>query len=130
MRDSPALTQIVEHMTFKLTEKHLKKYPYFDQLISSNQLLALLENPDCVAKNAFFPSLQYAKSYQPFRTKTDRPERKVRLIRYASRKDSAIFAYYRHILSRQYEDQLTDLKITHVPTAYRKIQFESGVSGG
>lgn len=117
-------------MGFELRDKHLKKYPHFDQLISTSEILALVEDPSRVASNPFLPFLQYAKSYQPFRDQTTRPKKKDRLIRYASRRDSPIFAHYRQILSARYEEKLAALGIADVPIAYRKIPISNGATGG
>ncbi|MEM6484119.1 MAG: reverse transcriptase [Pseudomonadota bacterium] len=117
-------------MAFQLSDKHFKTYPHFDQIISSDELHAIVDSPERVASNAFFPFIQYAKSYQPFRDGKVKVEKKERLIRYASRRDSAIFARYRADLSTRYEARLSALGIADVPIAYRKIPDTSGSGGG
>ena len=117
-------------MDFQILERHLKKYPHFDQRIGEEELLAIVTDPERVATNAFLPFIQYTKKYQPFRDKIEKPKKKERLIRYASRRDSVIFAYYRHVLSFQYEERLASLGIQGVPTAYRKIPLDGPSSAG
>lgn len=117
-------------MDFEISDKHLKKYPHFDQILAPDELLAIVKDPERVAANAFLPFLQYTKKYQPFRDDPVKPKKKERLIRYASRRDSIIFAYYRFLLSIQYEARLIELGISAVPTAYRKIPMDgSGTAG-
>lgn len=117
-------------MDFELREKHLKRYPHFDQLIAPAKLIEIIREPKRVATNSFLPFLQYTKSYQPFRDPEKRPKRKERLIRFASRRDSAIFAYYRHLLAERYEERLVTLGIHDVPIAYRKIPLGDGLRSG
>ncbi len=129
--------------TWKLRECDLKRYPHFDQILKAADAEALVKNPERVAKNPFFPFVQYVKAWQPFRhppkeTKKERPEKeakkrpekKTRKIRYAARRDAYIFAYYRHLLSELYEAELVRLGISHCPIAYRRIsRHKEGGSG-
>lgn len=130
MHDSPTLTQFGGNVEFKLRDKHLKKYPHFDQLISTSELVDIITDPERVATNAFLPLLQYVKSYQPFRDPGNRPKKKERLIRYASRRDSTVFSYYRHQLAEKYEERLVALGIHDIPIAYRKIPLGDGSESG
>lgn len=106
---------------FRIRDKDLKQYPHFDKPLSADELSAIVRDPERVRSNAFFPFIQYTKKYQPFRSKVDRPAPKARLIRFASRRDAAIFSYYRHLLSEAYEASLTRIGIADVPIAYRKL---------
>lgn len=117
-------------MTFRIREKDLKKYPHFDKPISCEELLAIVTDPERVRSNAFLPFLQYSKKYRPFRTKSNKPDAKQRLIRYASRRDAVIFSYYRHLLSQLYEARLSTLGIHDIPIAYRKIPVEDSSCKG
>jgi hypothetical protein len=117
-------------MSFQIPDKDLKNYPHFDRLISPEKLLEIVTDPEKVRINAFFPFLQYSKKYQPFRRKSKKPNVKQRLIRYASRRDAAIFSYYRFLLSQPYEARLATLGIHDVPIAYRKIPVDSSSAKG
>lgn len=108
-------------MPFEIREKGLKKYPHFDMPIPADELLSIVTDPEKVRRNAFFPFLQYTKQYQPFRDRPNKPDPKRRLIRYASRRDAAIFSYYRYLLAERYEARLVEFGIQDCPTAYRKI---------
>jgi len=117
-------------MTFEIRPKDLKQYPHFDSPIAADELLSIVTDPEKVRTNPFFPFLKYTKKYQPFRDRPDRPNPKQRLIRYASRRDAAIFSYYRHVLAEKYEARLIDLGIQDCPTAYRKIPTDESDTRG
>ena len=108
-----------------LKKSDLKRYPHFDQILKPEEIVALVTDPKRVAENSFFPLLRYTKKWQPFRREkgsdTPKPKSKDRPIRYASRRDAYIFAYYRHLLSGPYETELSRLGISHCPIAYRRI---------
>src|SRR5260221_14314206 len=95
--------------TFNL---RLRQYPHFDAPVSRARLMTLVSDTEKVAQNSFYPFLKYEKKWQPFRRKgagpnkkgsfeplPAKPAAKVRTIRYASHRDSAIFSYYRYLLS-------------------------------
>jgi hypothetical protein len=107
-----------------------KRYPHFDQVLKPDEIKALVTDPVRVAQNTFFPLLLYTKKWQPFRPdKTGskpRPKPKDRPIRYASRRDAYIFAYYRHLLAAPYEAELERLGISHCPVAYRRVPTQAG----
>jgi Reverse transcriptase (RNA-dependent DNA polymerase) len=109
-------------MGWPLTGKDLKSYPHFDSAFTIDQLTSLATDPDRVNQHPFLPFLLYYKSWQPFRKTIARPERKRRPIRFASRQDSAIFSFYRHVLAERYESELRRLGIESCPIAYRKIR--------
>lgn len=106
-----------------------KRYPHFDQVLRPDEINALVSDPVRVAQNTFFPLLRYTKKWQPFRPDKaggkPRPKPKDRPIRYASRRDAYIFAYYRHLLSGPYEVELERLGISHCPVAYRRIPIST-----
>jgi len=110
---------------WKLREGDLKRYPHFDQILSPSEIISIVSNPRRVEQNAFFPLLQYTKTWQPFRGKAEsteaKPKPKDRPIRYATRRDSYVFSYYRHLLSSLYEQELQRLGINGCPIAYRRI---------
>jgi hypothetical protein len=120
-----ALSPLNKVVTMKddlLENKDMKRYPHFDADISIEKANALVHSPELVAKNGFYPFIMYEKKWQPFRSKSPKPEKKSRLIRYAARKDAYIFAYYRGLLSKLYEKRLVDIGISDCPIAYRKIK--------
>jgi len=100
--------------------KHIKQYPHFDAPIDLHQAIKLANSPELVARNPFFPFLQYKKSWVPFRG-DGKSTPKDRLIRYACRRDSIIFSRYRHLLSDLYEERLKQLGIDRSVIAYRTI---------
>ena len=116
-------------MGWPLKEKDLKRYPHFDAFIPLKELERLATDPEKVAKHPFLPFLLYTKGWQPFRREGQRPKRKERPIRYASRRDSAIFSYYRYLLSQHYETALLKLGIDRCPIAYRKLARPAGIGG-
>lgn len=116
-------------MGWPLKEKDIKRYPHFDAFVPLTELQKLATDPMAVDRHAFLPFLHYSKSWQPFRRAIDRPKKKNRPIRYASRCDSAVYSYYRHLLSQLYEKELARLEIQSCPIAYRKLQRANGTGG-
>lgn len=116
--------------TWRLHSKDLKRYPHFDKPLAIKEVEELVSDPKRVAANSFFPLLQYTKKWQPFREKGGKPTPKTRPIRYAARRDSYIYSYYRHLLSTGYEAELSRLGISHCPIAYRRIPSGDGSRGG
>lgn len=108
-------------------EPKLKRYPHFDHAVSVPKIKELVADPIQVASNTFYPFLLYYQRWQPFRDAAGgKPDKKVRPIRYASRRDAYIFAYYRHMLVEPYEALLLSLGIGDCVSAYRKIRQASG----
>ena len=108
-------------------EISLKWYPHFDAPIERKKAEKLVADAEAVAKNTFYPFMLYNETWQPYRSKTAvKPPRKNRPIRYASRRDSYIFSYYRHKLSTMYEKTLVECGIDDVAIAYRKLRTSDG----
>jgi len=105
------------------TRKNQKQYPHFDKPLSLSELSSIANSPQRVAENAFFPFLEFKKSWIPFRA-DGRREPKSRLIRFASRRDSAIFSRYRALLSDLYEKRLHATGLNEAVIAYRRIPLE------
>lgn len=103
----------------------LKRYPHFDKYLPEDKILNIVTNPDKVATNPFFPFVLYNKKLGKFGR-----DIKVRPIRYACRKDSYIYSYYRHLLAKKYEERLDQLGIGEHPIAYRKVVAEKGSNSG
>lgn len=110
-------------MDWKLKKKF---YPHFDAPIEASEIRKLVSDPNRVANNSFYPFIRYTQEWQPFRKRPDRPDKKRRPIRYASRRDSYIFSYYRHLLSKLYEQRLISLGLDESVLAYRKIRRSDG----
>jgi len=124
-------------MDWELEYDDLKQYPHFDAPIPLIKARKLVQSPETVAKNAFYPFIVYDKGWQPFRGSRDeraagksKPELKTREIRYASRRDAYIFSYYRSILSELYEKRLVECGIESCPIAYRHIPVGKGKNKG
>lgn len=118
-------------LDWKPTKQDLKNYPHFDAPISLNEIENIVKSPIRVAQNPFYPFLRYFDEWQPFRSQPDgKPDKKSRPIRYASRRDAYVFAYYRHLLSQPYERRLDELGISECPIAYRHIPFKVSRGGG
>ncbi|SHK32154.1 Reverse transcriptase (RNA-dependent DNA polymerase) [Roseomonas rosea] len=120
-------------MDWKLNSSDLKRYPHFDKYLPPEEIERIVTDPNRVRTNAFFPFIRYEKSYQPFRQKGDaeeKPEKKTREIRYASRRDAYIFAYYRFLLSQKYNAELDRLGISDNVIAYRKILVKGSPDKG
>lgn len=75
----------------------LRRYPHFDGLISIHEANDLVTSPERVAKHTFFPFIQYESRWTRFAKKGQEVRVKTRPIRYAGRRDSAIYSYYRHL---------------------------------
>lgn len=106
-------------------DKDFKTYLHFDRNISKDDLVALANDPTCVAKHAFFPLMRFHETWTKFR-KDGKRKKKVRPLRYASRIDAAIYARYRSMLSLAYEKELAIRSLCDVPVAYRKVPKKNG----
>ena len=105
----------------------LKLYPHFDSSISKADILSLVTDPMAAAANKFYPLLLYTQSWQPFRSAPGgKPKKKERPIRYASRRDAYIFAYYRHLLVGPYEKLLKETDLSGSVITYRRLRKEDG----
>ena len=113
-------------------EPDLKNYPHFDAAISLKEIEALVRHPARVAANTFYPFMRYEQRWQPFRQRkndagvAERPEKKTRPIRFASRRDAYILSYYRHLLSELYEVALSASGLSASVIAYRKLKDANG----
>lgn len=118
-------------MGWPLTEKDLKRYPHFDRPLPLSELVRIAISPEEVAKNNFWPFLHYEKSWIRFREagKSRAELRKSRPIRYAARKDSAIYSRYRALLSDRYEVLLVAKGLSDCVLAYRR-HLKPGKGGG
>ena len=111
------------------TRKNQKQYSHFDKPLSLRELSDIANSPQRVAENAFFPFLEFKKSWIPFRADGHRKP-KDRLIRFASRRDSAIFSRYRELLSDLYEERLRATGLNDAVIAYRRIPLKPDSARG
>ncbi len=110
-------------------EPTLKRYPHFDGPISVATIQKFVRDPAQIATNKFYPFMLSTEGWQPFRTRlSGRPDKKERKLRFASRRDAYIYAYYRHILIQPYEALLAAEGLSDHVIAYRKI-LKSGGGG-
>lgn len=114
----------------------LKAYPHFDKHLPEEEILRIVTDPNAVAQNRFYPFMLFHETRPKFGGKKQergneaRPKGKPRPIRYASRRDSYIYSYYRHLLSLQYETKLAELGLNDCVIAYRKIPVKAGSKSG
>lgn len=106
----------------------IKRYPHIGlppEPKDTNKVISYITNSNKIAQHSFSPFIRrQVKSYRC--TVEDGCERKVfkkkiRNLTYASHWDSAIFAYYGHILQEKYELYIREHQFEDVPTAYRRI---------
>lgn len=107
-------------------QPRIKRYRHFDGLVGVSTLSAVAISPAAVAKHPFYPLISYEKRWTKFRRAGQPSELKSRIIRYASRKDAAIFSYYRSLLAERYEDILKYHGLDDSVLAYRKVRKSSG----
>lgn len=105
----------------------------------SKEILAKVQNPNFVARHAFFPLLhkimierRYKKTGVDEQGKVVRKNnietRKERPLHYANHIDSHIYAYYAHLIQEKYESYLaTKPELSACITAYRRLETEDGL---
>lgn len=108
--------------------KDIKTYLHFDRRISAEKVASIANDPERVAKHAYYPFLRYSEAWMPYRPKNPKFKAKKRPIRYAARVDSAIFAKYRTVLAERYEAALNSRGLTRNVIAYRQVQDDAGRS--
>ena len=105
----------------------LKHYPHFDKPIRPNDIEALVRDADAVSRNSFYPFMRFEEKWQPFRDKQGgKPDKKIRQLRFASRRDAYIYSYYRHLLRDPYEAALAARGLGDNVIAYRKLATADG----
>jgi hypothetical protein len=112
-----------------LTSRDLKRYPHFDPVVSAKAGQAYATDSGRVARHAFLPFIQYSQRWTRFPKEGEPRPPKDRPIRYAARRDAYIFAYYRHLLSQRYEEELTRLDLGASILAYRHVPLTNGEGG-
>ncbi len=122
----PSASSASTHITtWQIRKKDIKSYFHFDRLVSEQALVEYCIDENSVAKHPFFPLILFTEEWTKFRKDGVRVEKK-RPLRYSSRRDAAIFAYYRHLIASNYEAELKRRGIENVPIAYRKIPKADG----
>jgi hypothetical protein len=106
---------------WQLTSKDLKRYPHFDSQLSVQDAVALATDPKAVVAHKFYPFMLYTNRWTRFAKKGEEGDVKKRPIRYASRGDAYIFAYYRHLLTQEYEAALSKNSLSETVLAYRRL---------
>ena len=105
----------------------LKNYPHFDRPIRTNDIEKLVRDTEAVSRNSFYPFMRFEEKWQPFRDKQDgKPDKKIRQLRFASRRDAYIYSYYRHLLREPYEAALAARSLGNNVIAYRKLVTADG----
>jgi hypothetical protein len=111
---------------WELTSKDLKRYPHFDTQLSVPDAISLATNPDAVVAHKFYPFILYTNRWTRFAKRGEDGDVKKRPIRYASRGDAYIFAYYRHLITQEYEKALSKNLLGESVIAYRRILNSDG----
>jgi hypothetical protein len=111
---------------WQLRSEDLKRYPHFDTQLSIEDAVVLATNPKAVIAHTFFPFILYTNRWTRFAKTGEDGDVKSRPIRYASRGDAYIFAYYRHLLTKHYEATLSKHSLDESVIAYRRIRDSEG----
>lgn len=111
---------------WKLRPVDLKNYPHFDAPISPDEAVKLATDAKRVASHTFYPFMLFNNRWTKFAPQGVKGKEKTRPIRYAARSDAYIFSYYRHQLSKPYEDALQSAGIDNCILAYRKLRTPDG----
>ncbi len=82
---------------------------------------SVVESPQAVARNAFWPFVRYDKRVRRFDHRAGEASFKVRSVQYPAQLDANIFAYYAEKLSALYEQRLGALGLDGQVTAYRTL---------
>lgn len=107
-------------MVWQPRQKDLKNYLHFDRSMPVRDLVRYVTNDTLVARHRFFPLIRFHEKWIKFRI--DGAKRwKIRPLRYAARRDAAIYAYHRFKLAQAYESELSRRNIGDLPIAYRHL---------
>lgn len=104
-----------------------KKYQQIEERVG--EIDQYVKNPENIVKRSFFPFIGFTIEERRSSRLSGLVKGgkgsivKKRPIRYASHKDSAIYAYYAYRLYRLYENKLKELDLQDVVIAYRKSEF-------
>jgi len=113
----------------KVLDPETGKRKYLQLKERIDEISRYVENPQNIISRSFFPfigfTIEERRSSKLSGLSKDGNGSivKKRPIRYASHKDSAIYAYYANLLYPLYENKLRDLDLQDVVIAYRKSEF-------
>lgn len=107
--------QMTEHPWFSA-----RGYQHLDRPIGRRKAEAIATTPSRVSRHSFLPLIGFEKQTRRYSARKGKSI-KVRPIMYASHGDSAIYAYYAHVLEQHYERHLTTAGLTTNVIAYRKL---------
>lgn len=99
----------------------IRSYLHFDSVPDPAIIAELVRDPSRVASHSFFPFLGFSAEERRYKRIGRRVtiEVKTRDIRYASHLDSAIYEYYASLISSDYENFLSEHKLSESVLAYR-----------
>ena len=122
-----------------------KKYPHIGRPLTKKRdgawINEYVQNSENIANHKFVPLLHRTISQRKFRPVKGAPknksgkrlrtlkDKKERQIYFSSHLDSIIYGYYSFILTKAYEDYLSNKPYGTVAVAYRKIPIGNGKSG-
>jgi RNA-directed DNA polymerase len=102
-----------------------RRYLHFDEPLSFPRALALVSDPDAVARHPFWPLLRFTvqTSKIKYNQASDKLEShlKNRPISYAAHGDSQIFGYYCELLNTRYEALIEALGVSKSVLAFRAL---------
>ncbi len=98
---------------------------HFDNPINAKKAQNIACSPETVQSHSFYPFISYTNTtYKIYKDKEDKKLKskdKSRPISYASHIDSAIYSYYSHLLSIEYEKQLKVHGLLNTVLAFRSL---------
>lgn len=122
-----------------------KKYPHIGKPLTREKdefwIKNYVLNPKNIANHKFVPLLHRTLTQRKYRPNENAPKnksgkrqrsvlnKKERDIYFPSHLDSIVYSYYGHLLTKAYEEYLSDKPYGSVAVAYRKIPIKNGKSG-
>lgn len=104
-----------------------RPYVHFDlpfEKGDTEAIKALVADPSAICRHSFYPFLRLdliRNKVKKLPGGKKKFELKIREIRYASHKDSAIYAYYNFLISEKYENRVSELGIQNEVIAFRSL---------
>jgi hypothetical protein len=115
----------------------LKQYPHIGLPLTHGDRLrisAYVKNKETIEKHAFFPFIHRKLKVRRFRrevchdgtrSKLRYPTSKERELHFSNHLDSNIFSYYASLISKKYEEKISNDGFSECVSAYRTIPLES-----
>ena len=113
-------------LTKRKDSKWIKDYVSNSNNITKHKFVPLIHRT--ITQRKYRPLKDASKNFSGKRVRTVK-DKKERHIFFASHLDSIIYGYYSQILTKAYEDFLSDKPYGSVAVAYRKIPIGNGKSG-